>query len=180
MFKLATTATAAAAAFALATPASAALVIEQDPDPCTVSDTSCTFSFDSSGVAGMFSESATFTLPQLGSLNGVATAISLDVATAIDFTSITITNAMGAVVGAFNITNGNPEIAVLNPVVANGGTYTLNVTGVAGSNASYGGTLNFSAVPEPGTWALMILGFGAIGFSMRRKSQVRSTSVRYA
>ena len=26
-----------------------------------------------------------------------------------------------------------------------------------------------SAVPEPGTWAMMLLGFGAIGFSVRRK-----------
>jgi len=26
-----------------------------------------------------------------------------------------------------------------------------------------------SAVPEPSTWAMMLLGFGAIGFSMRRK-----------
>ena len=26
-----------------------------------------------------------------------------------------------------------------------------------------------SAVPEPGTWAMMLLGFGAIGFTMRRR-----------
>lgn len=33
----------------------------------------------------------------------------------------------------------------------------------------------FSAVPEPGTWMLMMLGLGAVGFSMRRrqKTQVR-------
>jgi hypothetical protein len=29
-----------------------------------------------------------------------------------------------------------------------------------------------SAVPEPGTWAMMLLGFGAIGFSMRRRRSV--------
>lgn len=28
-----------------------------------------------------------------------------------------------------------------------------------------------SAVPEPGTWAMMLLGFGAIGFSMRRRQR---------
>lgn len=32
-----------------------------------------------------------------------------------------------------------------------------------------------SAVPEPGTWMLMILGLGAVGFAMRRRQQ---TSVR--
>lgn len=35
------------------------------------------------------------------------------------------------------------------------------------------------AVPEPATWALMILGFGAVGFAMRRRQQV-ATTVRYA
>ena len=32
-----------------------------------------------------------------------------------------------------------------------------------------GGFAAASAVPEPATWALMLMGFGAVGFSMRRK-----------
>jgi hypothetical protein len=31
-----------------------------------------------------------------------------------------------------------------------------------------------TGVPEPSTWAMMLLGFGAIGFSFRRRGQVRS------
>jgi len=31
--------------------------------------------------------------------------------------------------------------------------------------------LNFTPVPEPGTWAMMLLGFGAVGFAMRRRKQ---------
>lgn len=31
------------------------------------------------------------------------------------------------------------------------------------------------AVPEPSTWAMMLFGFGAIGYSMRRKRQVKVT-----
>ena len=36
-----------------------------------------------------------------------------------------------------------------------------------------------SAVPEPATWAMMILGMGAIGFAMRRRQKV-TTRVSYA
>ena len=32
-------------------------------------------------------------------------------------------------------------------------------------------TLNFSAVPEPGTWAMMLLGFAGIGVAMRRRRE---------
>lgn len=46
------------------------------------------------------------------------------------------------------------------------GTYTLVISNVA------------AAVPEPSTWALAILGFGAIGVAMRRSS--RNVSVRFA
>ena len=35
------------------------------------------------------------------------------------------------------------------------------------------------AVPEPASWAMLILGMGAIGFAMRRRSNVRTT-VSYA
>ena len=31
----------------------------------------------------------------------------------------------------------------------------------------YGG--NFTAVPEPATWAMMLMGFGAAGYAMRRR-----------
>jgi hypothetical protein len=30
-------------------------------------------------------------------------------------------------------------------------------------------TLNFTAVPEPATWAMMLLGFAGIGLSVRRR-----------
>jgi hypothetical protein len=38
---------------------------------------------------------------------------------------------------------------------------------------------NATAVPEPASWGMMIVGFGAVGFAMRRRSKVRTT-VAYA
>ena len=53
--------------------------------------------------------------------------------------------------------------------------------GPAGPTAyNFAGSVSFSqAVPEPATWALMLLGFGVIGFAMRKRSIVRTT-VTYA
>ena len=50
---------------------------------------------------------------------------------------------------------------------------SANLTFSATENDAYGPALDnvrFAAVPEPATWALMILGFGAVGGSMRRRS----------
>jgi hypothetical protein len=42
-----------------------------------------------------------------------------------------------------------------------------------GDPNDYSGSFAFTAVPEPGTWAMMLLGFGAVGYSMRRRSSYR-------
>ncbi len=55
-------------------------------------------------------------------------------------------------------------------------TITLNL------NASSTATLFAQVanpVPEPATWAMMLAGFGAVGFAMRRRTKV-TTRVRYA
>lgn len=51
------------------------------------------------------------------------------------------------------------------------GTYTFNITGdgIAGVPAGLGLRLDTS-VPEPASWAMLIVGFGLVGASMRRRA----------
>lgn len=51
-----------------------------------------------------------------------------------------------------------------------------NVPIDSGSPAGFAFSGMATAVPEPGTWLLMILGLGAVGFSMRRR---QSATTRY-
>ncbi|MEG4126801.1 cistern family PEP-CTERM protein [Microcoleus sp. Pol14D5] len=48
----------------------------------------------------------------------------------------------------------------------------LNVSSALGQDVT-------TAVPEPGTWLMMILGLGAIGFAMRQQARI-TTRVRFA
>ena len=50
-----------------------------------------------------------------------------------------------------------------------GATYRFRYTVNMGSPGNISGNAAFYAVPEPATWALMLLGFGGIGLAMRRR-----------
>lgn len=85
--------------------------------------------------------------------------------------------ASGTFYGSRFYTNAD---AALDRVVTLNGAGRAAIAAAAGRTFSMGGTLvpiNLGAVPEPSTWALMILGFGLVGAGMRRKSAV---AVRYA
>ena len=47
--------------------------------------------------------------------------------------------------------------------------YTFRYTANMQTGGNISGVANFYPVPEPGTWALMLLGFGGIGVAMRRR-----------
>lgn len=43
----------------------------------------------------------------------------------------------------------------------------LKVSGTSGKTATYSGTFNVTSVPEASSWALMLAGFGMVGFALR-------------
>ena len=69
------------------------------------------------------------------------------------------------------------ELNGVYSVLGANGTFTAASTGVlnlyywdSNSGDNFGSiAFNIAAVPEPATWALMILGFGAVGGAMRRR-----------
>lgn len=69
--------------------------------------------------------------------------------------------------GAF--LNGGSNALATNSNVGVAGRYVFNVR-----NGTV--TPEPGAVPEPGTWALLILGFGAVGGAMRRRAAVAKVS----
>ncbi len=92
------------------------------------------------------------------------------------------TSYIAAVTGqTLNGNNGSVTIDFVNTPILftySGGTISLvlsDVTLTPGNTANFTGQFTVTAaVPEPGTWAMMILGFAGIGFlAYRRKSQVR-------
>ena len=164
-----------AAALAFASGAQAAVTLTagsctfQSCNASTV-DQSTTISFNDAALANSFNESFSFvnTVAGLYSITFGSSSGSVDILTA------TLTGPGGAInlagpSGPDNIVN---EQFSLEPINLAAGSYTFRTTGTRQGNGagSVGGTLTVSAaVPEPATWALMLMGFGAVGFSMRRR-----------
>ena len=84
------------------------------------------------------------------------------------FTALTIA-PLGGGAAVLNYAGGPTSAITLLPGSFGAGSYHLTFGGTTSSGGGgEGGTLSFfAAVPEPGTWAMMLLGFGAIGLAMR-------------
>ena len=103
-----------------------------------------------------------------------------------DFGSIT---GAGGLSGTFDLSGFDIEyyavkagnMFVLYEYLGNDGTGNWAVGGQNGlSHLSFFGTPRVpGGVPEPGTWAMMLLGFGGIGYSMRSRRR-RGTTLQIA
>ena len=55
-------------------------------------------------------------------------------------------------------------------VTLGAGTYTMTLMGTnSAAIGSYAGNLALAPVPEPGQWAMLLAGLGAMGFMVRRR-----------
>jgi hypothetical protein len=72
----------------------------------------------------------------------------------------------------YGAAGAGPEATSFFAFDAGAGTGSITVTGREGANAlglSNAVLFSTGAVPEPATWAMMLLGFGGIGMTMRRR-----------
>lgn len=76
-------------------------------------------------------------------------------------------------------TNVNRSFSVGNTQAAS--VWLIGAGRGTGSDDSFKlSSINVTAVPEPATWAMMLFGFGGIGFAMRRRKSKVATNVSYA
>lgn len=80
--------------------------------------------------------------------------------------NLTASNTLGDLTGASIL--GLPSINLL----------TVNFKVLNDGVGAFNGSVSATAVPEPGTWGMMLLGFGVIGYAMRRRGKV-TTRVNY-
>ena len=127
---------------------------------------SFTTGFSDSGLVNPFTETLTFTTATAGTVSINVSTTTTGPENDTDFTNVFLTGT--GLVGNILIPQvlGDPfETRGLAGFAIGAGTFTLNLLGTPGTqNGSFGGSVAFqstSAVPEAGTWAMMLLGFGA-------------------
>lgn len=159
------------------TPASAAVVTDLGIDP-----TSAAGSFNRAVGGGLFDDQYTFQL--VGTQFLTIASVTNVFPAATDF----IQNFSGSVFLQVGAIGGGDDIRVIGPrdatlgcgpisncqgfagsAILPAGNYYLDVSGTGGGTSGYGGNLAASAligippVPEPATWAMMLLGLFSIG-----------------
>ena len=127
--------------------------------------------FGNPGVTSTFHDSVSFSLPADSSNSGAADTISLG-GNAVIFDAFTLYETSAGLLGSGPTGGTTSHLTFSGGAVP--GNYTLNVAGHKTSNlaGSYSGnivTTPVSPVPEPKTYAMMLLGLGLMGFSARRR-----------
>ena len=144
-------------------------------------DVTVSFFSDAGGVLGAQLFSQTFTPAQFAS--DTPTANSTDIV------GLNLSGPLNLVAGSYDVFFSNPtDMAIpvysgsgaifsTTPLTLTTGTKYNKLNDFNGNTSSVGVVLFSGPVPEPATWAMMLMGFGLIGFGLRnrRKPTVRVT-----
>jgi hypothetical protein len=136
-------------------------------------ETTTTHNFNAS--TGAFTDTFSFELPN-GLVGFTLSSIGLLPNSSLTLSSFTFN---GTPIPFTNTPSGDGGNTVQSasgalPVVL-GGPQVLTVTGTGGGESVFSGTATFrpvGVVPEPGSWALMIIGFGGMGAMLRRSRRM--------
>lgn len=155
------------------------------------------------GTVGIGGPLVTFTSVQ-GNLSTNPGAATVFTANGSLLTDLTFTILSGFTAAEFNLENGDPSSFIVSLTDSAGDTFNQTLTQLNGSNifnilapagttytsatfTSTGGgfvdlkqlrvTLAAAAVPEPASWALMLVGFGGMGFVLRRRRTPRLAQI---
>ena len=127
--------------------------------------------YSQSGTTSPFTETLVFTntLPGIYGFSLITTASGAGADNDVDITSALITG--GSIVGSVSLAtffnNDIHESYGIFDLGLGAGQYTLTIEGTRGTTGSFGGNVAFHWIPEPATWLMMLLGFGAVGYSIR-------------
>lgn len=119
----------------------------------------------------------TYTLSYLYSPRPGVAFDSNNINVSLDGANISMISGQGGGQTAWSMIN-SPRFTVTGA-----GVLRISAGGTSDSLGGYIDNITLTAVPEPTTWALFILGFGAVGHTMRRRSskvRVAKASLNFA
>ncbi len=128
--------------------------------------------FGNTAVVGPFADTFSFTVP--GSTSVAASVISgfdTNSMFQVAFTGFELFDSAGGPALATGFTAGGFFATLPSLSITAGTTYDLVVTGnlIGAAPGSYAGNVNISPVPEPETYAMLLVGLGLVGFAARRR-----------
>lgn len=177
--KMAGLATAACLFFASGANAATFFFDEGDMELAFAADGSISANFGRSGIGngtadggpeGAFTDIYNFTIDANGLASGSITTNTsiLGSSTDLDLLSVFFN---GVALTGTGVGLNEALFANSVPIFA-GAQNTITINGFSRGNGSYGARGSFvptAVVPEPATWAMMLIGFGAVGYSLRRR-----------
>ena len=146
-------------------------------------DVTVSFFSDAGGILGAQLFSQTFTPAQFASDTHTANNT--------DIVGLNLSGPLNLLAGSYDVFFSNPMDLAIPVYSGSGAIYFEPPSTLApgtkygqlhdfnGNTSSVGVTLFSGAVPEPATWAMMLMGFGLMGFGLRNRSKA-AVRVTYA